>query len=63
MATDYILFVHGVRQRSRVEFINTSQGLLQTIRDSNQDSNRLIKPIYLFWGDLNVEPQANLHYS
>ncbi|MEM6518939.1 MAG: hypothetical protein AAF892_06745 [Cyanobacteria bacterium P01_D01_bin.71] len=60
MATDYILFVHGVRQRSRDNFIRTSQGLLKTIRDSHLRSDRPIKPIYLFWGDLNVEPQDRL---
>jgi hypothetical protein len=60
MATDYVLFVHGVRHRSRETFIKTSQNLLRAIGESLGDRDRVLKPIYLFWGDLNVEPQNRL---
>jgi hypothetical protein len=60
MATDYVLFVHGVNNRSRSEFEQTSQGLLAGIRQSLNDSSRTLKPIYLFWGDLNIAPQQKL---
>lgn len=60
MATDYVLFVHGVRHRDRDEFIQMSQRLLQSIRRSLNDESRVLKPIYLFWGDLNEAPQQQL---
>lgn len=60
MATDYVLFVHGVRHRSRENFIETSRELLKGIRDSLDDRDRVLKPIYLFWGDLNTAPQQKL---
>ena len=60
MATDYVLFVHGVRHRNRDAFINTSQKLLTRISAVLDDRDRTLKPIYLFWGDLNVAPQKQL---
>jgi hypothetical protein len=60
MATDYVLFVHGVRHRDRDEFEQLSRQLLQGIQRSLNDSTRVIKPMYLFWGDLNEGPQREL---
>jgi hypothetical protein len=60
MATDYVLFVHGVRHRNREEFIQLSQKLLTSINRSINDDSRVIKPIFLFWGDLNEAPQRQL---
>lgn len=60
MATDYVLFVHGVRHRDRGEFEQLSQQLLKGIKLSLNDNSRVLKPMYLFWGDLNERPQRDL---
>lgn len=60
MAIDYVLFVHGVKQRQPEQFNRTVQGLLQNAQRSIGNNGRTIKPIVVFWGDLNVQPQANL---
>lgn len=60
MATDYVLFVHGVKQRQPEEFNRTTQELLQNVQRNIGNNGRTIKPIVVFWGDLNVQPQASL---
>ncbi|MBW4482057.1 MAG: hypothetical protein KME14_05905 [Tildeniella torsiva UHER 1998/13D] len=60
MATDYVLFVHGVKQRQPEAFNRTTQELLQNVQQSIGNNGRTIKPIVVFWGDLNVQPQASL---
>lgn len=60
MTTDYILFVHGVKNRDLEAFERTSLGLLQGIQRSLGDSRHMFKPIFLFWGDLNVQPLQRL---
>lgn len=59
MATDYILFVHGVKTRQKQVFINSAQSLCQSIQRSIGTS-RTVKPIYFFWGDLNQAAQREL---
>lgn len=60
MATDYVLFVHGVKHRDKEAFIRTGSELLARIRQSLDDPGRALKPIFLFWGDLNEQPQKRL---
>jgi hypothetical protein len=60
MATDYILFVHGVKNRSPQAFEQTVIGLSNRIKAAMTDKSRTIKPIPLFWGDLNIPAQQNL---
>ncbi|WP_199305694.1 hypothetical protein [Pseudanabaena sp. FACHB-2040] len=60
MATDYVLFIHGVKNRNEAEFQKTAQGLLNSIRQSMKDNTRDLKPVFFFWGDLNVQPQLTL---
>lgn len=60
MATDYVLFVHGVKHRQPDEFNRTTQELLQNVQRAIGSNGRTIKPIVVFWGDLNVQPQAAL---
>ncbi len=60
MATDYVLFVHGVKHRQPDEFTRTVQALLQNVERIIGFNGRTIKPIVVFWGDLNVQPQATL---
>jgi hypothetical protein len=52
MATDYILFIHGVNTRNEVKFCQEAEALLGRIESSIKDSSRVLKPIYLFWGDV-----------
>lgn len=60
MATDYVLFVHGVKQRQPDEFNRTTQTLLEGVKRAIGSNGRTIKPIVVFWGDLNVQPQTTL---
>lgn len=60
MATDYVLFVHGVKNRNRSEFEQACQTMLSRIRPFPDNGSRTLKPICLFWGDLNIAPQQRL---
>ncbi len=60
MATDYILFVHGVKTRDPKAFQQTATGLTNRIKAALTDKSRTIKPIPLFWGDLNISTQQRL---
>ena len=52
MATDYILFIHGVNTRSETSFRQAAQKAFERIQSSIKDSSRVLKPVYLFWGDV-----------
>lgn len=52
MATDYILFIHGVNTRQEQSFRQAAQTLFTRIESSIKDSARVLKPVYLFWGDI-----------
>jgi hypothetical protein len=52
MATDYILFIHGVNTRDSQAFRQAAQTLFTRIQASIKDSSRALKPVYLFWGDV-----------
>ncbi len=60
MSTDYVLFVHGVSTRNRAQFEKTATALLNRIQGSINDKSRVIKPIFCFWGDLNLDAQKEL---
>jgi hypothetical protein len=60
MPTDYVLFVHGVKVHDQKEFERLSTILLNRIRDSISDKSRTVKPIFFFWGDLNLAAQREL---
>lgn len=60
MATDYILFVHGVSTRNRLEFKETATKFYKRIVQSFPDGLREFKPIILFWGDVNLEAETRL---
>ncbi|MBW4475356.1 MAG: hypothetical protein KME54_00430 [Tolypothrix brevis GSE-NOS-MK-07-07A] len=59
MATDYILFVHGVNTRDRREQPNYANLLIGHINKLIDDPNNL-KPIPLYWGDVGIESEKNL---
>ena len=55
MATDYILFVHGVNTRQAHERRTYADPLFERLQASTLDSDRHLKKIAFYWGDLNVE--------
>lgn len=60
MATDYVLFIHGVSNRNEAGFRQTAQQLFDRIRASVNNPSRTLKPIYLFWGNVGAEPTEAL---
>ncbi|BAZ01143.1 hypothetical protein NIES37_51420 [Tolypothrix tenuis PCC 7101] len=60
MPTDYVLFVHGVKTHERPTFEKLCNILLNRIQNSINDKSRVVKPIYFFWGDLNLAAQREL---
>jgi hypothetical protein len=55
MATDYILFIHGVNTRNRQDYKVEANQMFQNIRANIQKSSRTLQPIFLFWGDIAEE--------
>jgi hypothetical protein len=60
MPTDYVLFIHGVRTPSREEFEKLATNLLNLIQSSINDNSRVVKPVFCFWGDLNLDAEQQL---
>jgi hypothetical protein len=58
--TDYILSVHGVKTRREDEFCRLASTLFNQIQASIPNPTRNLKPIYFFWGNLNVEALTEL---
>ena len=52
MATDYVLFIHGVNTRQFDTFRDQAKNLFEGIQASVNTPNRTLKPIYLFWGNV-----------
>lgn len=62
MATDYILFIHGVNTRDRREEPTYANQLIGHINRLIGDSYNL-KSIPLYWGDVNIESEQELMYK
>lgn len=62
MATDYILFIHGVNTRDRREQPAYANQLIRLINGLIGDSYNL-KPIPLYWGDVNIQSEQDLIYK
>ncbi len=60
MATDYILFVHGVQTHNEAEFTKLADKFIQRLQASINDESRTLKPIFFFWGDLNLTAEQEL---
>ncbi|MDF5725214.1 MAG: hypothetical protein PUP91_33140 [Rhizonema sp. PD37] len=60
MATDYILFIHGVNTRDRREQPQYADQLFQRLKESASNHNRNLKPIPLYWGDVNKDAEDDL---
>lgn len=62
MATDYLLFIHGVNTRDKLEKPTYADKLFTLIQESAGSSLNLEK-IPLYWGDINEEAQERLRAS
>ncbi|MGA7932457.1 MAG: hypothetical protein WCA35_02645 [Kovacikia sp.] len=62
MATNYILFIHGVNTRQQREGKGYSHDLFGLIQSQNQKLNpsSTLKQVELYWGDLNKGPEDQL---
>jgi hypothetical protein len=60
MATDYILFIHGVYMRSSGIQPSYANSLIELLKQNLQTSSRTIKPLIVYWGDLNDPPEKEL---
>lgn len=60
MATDYILFIHGVNTRDRRENPQYADQLFQRLKDNASNHNRNLKKIALYWGDVNKDAEDYL---
>ena len=53
MATDYIMFIHGVNVRDRQGYEQDAMRMFERIKAAVQDQSRVLKPVILFWGDIS----------
>jgi hypothetical protein len=60
MATDYIMFIHGVNNRQTGETPGYAQELIERIEERLGDRQKSIKFIPLYWGYVNRESEINL---
>jgi hypothetical protein len=59
MPTDYILFIHGVSNRSKREEPTYANWLFKSIKSSVEPS-LTVEKIALYWGDVNIEAENRL---
>lgn len=60
MATDYILFIHGVNTREVPEQPQYADPLFKRLQEIAFDHKRVLESVPLYWGDVNQEAQTNL---
>lgn len=60
MATDYILFVHGVNNRQPREQPEYADQFFALIQESNPNRQRDLKKIALYWGNVGIDAEAKL---
>jgi hypothetical protein len=60
MATDYILFIHGVNTRNQETFHRAAETLFQRIQSKIADPSRDLTPVYMFWGDIGASGTNSL---
>ncbi|MFM7448273.1 MAG: hypothetical protein ACKO24_06730 [Leptolyngbyaceae cyanobacterium] len=63
LPTDYVLFVHGVKTRQEDEFCRLASALFHQVQASIANPARDLRPIYFFWGNLNIDAQNELKQS
>ncbi|WP_373542755.1 hypothetical protein [Chamaesiphon sp.] len=52
MATDYIIFIHGVNTRKKDFFEKQAMNMFAQIKKNVNSDLRNLKPVILFWGDI-----------
>jgi hypothetical protein len=60
MATDYVLFIHGVNTREVREQPQYADQLFQRLQECASNHTRNLKKIALYWGDVNKPAEDNL---
>ena len=61
MATDYILFVHGVNTREERETPEFANDLIKSLKQElGQDRTNKVEYIPLYWGDVNIKAENRL---
>jgi hypothetical protein len=61
MATDFVVFIHGVNNRNSDDFEAQAQKMFDVIKkEVGSSSSRDIKPIFLFWGNIAEDSIAQL---
>jgi hypothetical protein len=60
MASDYILFVHGVNTRNTRERTTYADELINLISNQFYNESNHVKYVPLFWGDINVQEENKL---
>ncbi|MBV9386838.1 MAG: hypothetical protein JOZ78_10470 [Chroococcidiopsidaceae cyanobacterium CP_BM_ER_R8_30] len=60
MATDYILFIHGVNNREVREQPEYADQFFALMQKSTADRKRDLKKVALYWGDVNKDAEAKL---
>ncbi len=62
MATDYVLFIHGVNTRQRSENKTYADDLIRLIEKEvkSKSPNLMLKQIPLYWGKVNLEEEQKL---
>jgi hypothetical protein len=58
MATDYVLFIHGVNVRNKAAYETQANDMFQTIKATLNNPARTLKPVILYWGNVG-EPSTN----
>jgi len=61
MATDYLLFVHGVHTRFRSTPAGYADELFNYIKGGIGNSSRSLEKIVIYWGDINDEQECQLY--
>ncbi|BAY20586.1 hypothetical protein NIES2100_03280 [Calothrix sp. NIES-2100] len=60
MATDYVMFVHGVNTRDIRENPKYAEGLITKLKERKTNNQRQLIPVPLYWGNVNQEAEEQL---
>jgi hypothetical protein len=60
MATDYIVFIHGVKNSDEYKFKKNAEILFMSIKKAMGNTEKTLKPVYVYWGDIHVKSTDSL---
>ncbi|MGH2412144.1 MAG: hypothetical protein ACRDEA_00255, partial [Microcystaceae cyanobacterium] len=60
MATDYILFIHGVNTREERESPEYADRIFQKIQEDMPNRQANLKKVAFYWGNVNLEAETKL---